>query len=146
MRMITSMEMMISASPAAPLLVHMERAPIRPGEGLSRQEQYRAGRRELLTTSFEEMERNIRTQLAGMLGEAGFDPAREIEGITVNRWGHGYAWLYAGHSDPEYAQDEYPHVRGRQPVGRIRIANSDAGASALVPSAIDQAHRAIEEL
>jgi spermidine dehydrogenase len=135
-----------SASPDEPILVHLERAPIRPDEGLSRREQYRAGRHELLTTPFEDMERAIRAQLAGMLGEAGFDPAREIEAITVNRWGHGYAWRYAGHADPDYAPDEYPHVRGRRPFGRIRIANSDAGARALLPSAIDEAHRAIEEL
>jgi spermidine dehydrogenase len=53
---------------------------------------------------------------------------------------------YTGHADPDYAPDEYPHVRGRRPFGRIRIANSDAGARALLPSAIDQAHRAVEEL
>lgn len=135
-----------AATPDDPMLVHMERAPIRPDEGLTRQQQYRAGRLELLTTSFEDMERAIRTQLAGMLGGVGFDPARDIEAITVNRWGHGYAFAYAGHADPDYASDEYPHVRGRQPFGRIRIANSDAGASAFLPTAIDQAHRAIEEL
>jgi spermidine dehydrogenase len=28
----------------------------------------------------------MRDQLARMLGDAGFDPARDIEGITVNRW------------------------------------------------------------
>jgi len=135
-----------SASPEEPILAHLERAPIRPGEGLSRREQYRAGRRELLATSFEAIERAIRTQLAGMLGDGGFDPALDIEAITVNRWGHGYAWSYAGHADPEYAPDEYPHVRGRRPFGRIRIANSDAGARALLPAAIDEAHRAVEEL
>ena len=27
-----------------------------------------------------------------MLGGTGFDPARDIEGITVNRWAHGYAF------------------------------------------------------
>jgi spermidine dehydrogenase len=135
-----------SAGPDEPILVHMERAPIHPDSGLSRREQYRAGRRELLATSFETMERAIRTQLAGMLGHVGFDPARDIEAITVNRWGHGYAWSYTGHADPEYAPDEYPHVRGRRPFGRIRIANSDAGATALLPAAIDEAYRAVAEL
>lgn len=135
-----------SASPDEPILVHLERAPIQPGKGLSRAEQYRAGRRELLTTSFEDMERSLRRQLAGMLGPTGFDPASDIEAITINRWGHGYAWSYTGHGDPDYAPDAYPHVRGRQPFGRIHIANSDAGATAYVSAAIDQAHRAIEEL
>ena len=114
--------------------------------GLSPQEQYRAGRRELLATSFEDMERAIRTQLAGMLGHAGFDVAREIEAITVNRWGHGYARMYAGHADPDYGPGEAPHLKGRRPFGRIRVANSDAGARAMIQTAIDQAHRAVEEL
>ena len=64
----------------------------------------------------------------------------------VNRWGHGYAWGYAGHADPDYGPDEYPHVRGRRPFGRIRIANSDSGARAMLDAAIDEAHRAVEEL
>jgi spermidine dehydrogenase len=44
------------------------------------------------------------------------------------------------------AADEPPHVIGRARFGRIAVANSDAGARATVDSAIDQAHRAIEEL
>lgn len=35
---------------------------------------------------------------------------------------------------------------GRQPLGRIAIANSDAAASAYTDAAIDQAHRAVREL
>ena len=35
---------------------------------------------------------------------------------------------------------------GRQRHGRIAIANSDAGASAMTESAIDEAHRAVSEL
>ena len=103
----------------------------------------------MLTTSFAAIERNIRKQLAGMLGEGGFDPAREIQGITVNRWAHGYADFYNWLEDPWYGDkdnERYPHVRGRQPFGRIAIANSDAGASAMLESAVDQAYRAIAEL
>jgi hypothetical protein len=37
-------------------------------------------------------------------------------------------------------------VLGRQPFGKIVIANSDAGASAYSNVAIDQAHRAIAEI
>jgi hypothetical protein len=54
----------------------------------------RAGHVELLATSFETFERNIRDQLARVLGPGGFDPARDIEAITVNRWPHGYAYEY----------------------------------------------------
>jgi len=37
-------------------------------------------------------------------------------------------------------------VVGRKPFGSIAIANSDAGASAYTDAAIDQAHRAVQEL
>jgi len=48
----------------------------------------------------------------------------------------------------DLAWDEHnqPHVIGRQPFGRMAIANSDAGAAAYTDSAIDQAHRAIGEI
>jgi spermidine dehydrogenase len=81
-----------------------------------------------------------------MLGPSGFDPARDIEGITVNRWAHGYAYEYESLSDPDWPENERPCVIGRQRFGRISIANSDAGASAYTNVAIDQAYRAVGEL
>jgi len=138
-----------ASDPDDPIVVHLERFPHRPNEGLSVREQHRLGRQELLSTSFAAIERNIRKQLAGTLGEGGFDPARDIQGITVNRWAHGYADFYNWLEDPWYGDkdnERYPHVRGRQPFGRIAIANSDAGASALLESAVEQAYRAIAEL
>ena len=37
-------------------------------------------------------------------------------------------------------------MRARKRFGRIAIANSDAGASAMFESAVEQAHRAVTEL
>jgi spermidine dehydrogenase len=37
-------------------------------------------------------------------------------------------------------------VRARKPFGRITIANSDAGADAMMEVAVEQAHRAVSEL
>ena len=131
------------------ITVHMERFPHRSNAGLTAREQYRAGRYELLSTSFETIERNIRNQLAGMLNDGGFDPAREIEAITVNRWAHGYAYWYNPLFDPvydDYNDERYPHMRARKRFGRITIANSDAGARANIESAIEQGHRAVAEL
>src|SRR6267143_634088 len=48
--------------------------------------------------------------------------------------------------DPDWKEEEKPWVLGRQPFGRIAIANSDAGASAYSNVAIDQAHRAVAEI
>ena len=41
---------------------------------------------------FEAYEREFREHLAGLMGHPGFDPARDVEAITFNRWPHGYAW------------------------------------------------------
>jgi spermidine dehydrogenase len=127
-----------------PILVHMLRTPCKPG--LPEHEQNRVGRSELLNTTFETFERNIREQLARTLGKGGFDPARDITAITVNRWPHGYAPEYNPLFDPDVPEDERPHVIGRAPFGRIAIANSDSGGGAYTDSAIDQGHRAVMEL
>jgi spermidine dehydrogenase len=126
------------------MVLFMLRTPCSPG--LPQRDQNRAGRAELMQTPFSTFERNIRDQLARMLGTAGFDPARDIEGITVNRWAHGYAYSPNPLFDPQWRKGEEPWVVGRQPFGRISIANSDAGASAYTNVAIDQAYRAVEEV
>ncbi len=132
------------ASPKDPILVHMVRTPCKAG--LPEHEQNRAGRAELLQTSFETFERRIRDQLARTLKDGGFDPARDITAITVNRWPHGYAPEYNPLWDPEVAESGMPHVIGRARFGRIAIANSDSGGGAYTDVAIDQGHRAALEL
>jgi spermidine dehydrogenase len=133
-----------SASPAEPILVHMTRTPCKPG--LPEHEQNKAGRTELLNTSFATFERNIREQLGRTLEGGGFDPARDIEAITVNRWPHGYAPEYNPLFDPDVPEDQRANVIGRAPLGRITIANSDSGGAAYTDSAMLQADRAVNEL
>ena len=132
------------AKPEDPAVLFMLRTPCKPG--LPQRDQNRAGRAELMQSPFSKFERNIRDQLARMLGGAGFDPATDIQGITVNRWAHGYAFTPNPLFDPDWKEAEKPWVIGRKPFGRIAIANSDAGASAYTDVAIDQAHRAVHEL
>ena len=131
------------SSPQQPIVLFMLRTPCKPG--LPRREQYRMGRFELISTPFSKFERNIREQLNRALAPAGFDSARDIAAITVNRWAHGYAYEYDPLSDPHWAPEERPCVIGRKQFGRISIANSDAAASAYTNAAIDQAYRAIQE-
>lgn len=131
-------------SPDDPILLQMVRAPTQPG--LTEYEQNKAGRAELLATPFATFERNIRDQLARTLAAGGFDPARDIMAITVNRWPHGYAPEFNPLFEPLLPHDQQPQVIARARFGRIAIANSDAGASAFTDSAIDQAHRAVGEL
>jgi len=120
------------------------RTPCQPG--LSQREQHRLGRVELYDVTFETLERNIRDQLARMLGPGGFDPAEDIDGITIGRWAHGYAYSPNSLFDPDFSDDELPNVVGRKPFGRIAIANSDAGAIAYMDTAINEAYRAVQEL
>ncbi|HVS89929.1 MAG TPA: NAD(P)-binding protein [Candidatus Acidoferrum sp.] len=135
------------SKPEEPMVLFMLRTPCKPG--LPAREQNRAGRYELMQTPFLKFERSIRDQLGRMLGSADFDPARDIEAITVNRWAHGYAYEHNPANalfDPEWKEGEQPWVVGRKTFGRIAIANSDAGASAETDTAIDQAYRAVGEL
>jgi spermidine dehydrogenase len=131
-------------SPQEPILIHLSRTPCKPG--LPAREQHKAGRMELLVTPFAVFERKIREQLARTLAEGGFDPADDIEAITVNRWPHGYGYEYNPLFDPEWADGQQPHILGRRRFGRIAIANSDSGATAYTDVAIDQAYRAVTEL
>jgi spermidine dehydrogenase len=130
--------------PEEPAVLFMLRTPCKPG--LPVRDQNRAGRVELLQTPFSKFEFHIKDQLGRMLASAGFDPEVDIAGITVNRWAHGYAYTPFGLDTPDWKKGQEPWVRGRQPFGRIAIANSDAGASAYTDVAIDQAYRAVNEL
>jgi spermidine dehydrogenase len=133
------------SSPDDSCILHLLRTPCKPG--LTCKEQYRAGRYELLSTPFETFERNVRDQLGRMLSAGGFDPARDIQAITVNRWPHGYAYEYNSLFEPiDRPSSERPCVIGRQPFGRIHVANSDADGHAYTNIAIDQGYRAVAEI
>jgi spermidine dehydrogenase len=131
--------------PEEPIVIHMMKAACRPGRPA--RDQHRMGRMELYNTTFETMERKIRDQLARTLGAGGFDPARDIAAITVNRWPHGYAYEYNSLFDSFWLEGgETPCEVARKSYGRIAIANCDAGAYAYTDEAINQAWRAVEEI
>jgi spermidine dehydrogenase len=139
-----------SKSPDEPMILHLTRVPGEPG--LSAREQFTAGKRDLLGTSFETFERNIRDQLGRMLGAGGFDPARDIAGITVNRWPHGYAYGVDPVTDriafepKQWPEEERSWATASQRFGNISIAASDAASNAMTESAIEEAFRAVSEL
>lgn len=138
-------------TPDEPMTIHLYRIPL-PGGDVPAGEQFRLGRHDLLATSFETMELNIREQLGRMLGEGGFDPARDIKAITVNRWPHGYAVGYDAASDSMnywsegWTDEKRLWLTGRRRFGRIAFANTDADARAMTEAAIEQAHRATLEV
>jgi spermidine dehydrogenase len=133
-------------SPDDPVLLHLSKVVVSGERGVSARDQALAGRRSLMELTFEEMERRIRDMLGRALAEGGFDPARDIEAITCNRWSHGYAYEYMRPWDAFWPDGDLPIVKARKPWGRIAIANSDSGAYAYAHSAIDQAARAVRDL
>ncbi len=139
-----------SQSPDEPVVLHMSHIPLAPG--LPAPEQFRAGRRALLETGFETFEYHVRDLLGRMLGPGGFDPARDIAGITVNRWPHGYAYSVDAESGDvawspkRWLHKHRPWVDARQSIGNIVIAGTDAASNAMTESAIEEAHRAVHEL
>ena len=134
-----------SQTPDDPMILHM--CHVHHSTDIQGPEQWREARRRLLTTSFQQFEHHVRDQLDQALSSAGFDAERDVHAITVNRWPHGYAYSPDLLWEPEYEREEdKPWVKGRQPFGRVAIANSDAGASATTPSAIDQGYRAVQEI
>jgi spermidine dehydrogenase len=136
-------------TPDEPMALQLYRTPLAPG--LPAPEQWKKGMLELQITTFEVFERKIRDQLGRMLGGGGFDPARDIEAITVNRWPHGYIFFQDPTTDevawtPDWPVQERPWLRARRPFGRIAIANCDAANYAMAEASFSEAHRAIREV
>ena len=123
-------------TPNDPCVIQMVSCPYGETIGAPALEQYREARHKMLSLEFKDYEDEIRAHLGGMLPKELFDFDRDVESITVNRWAHGYTVNGPGDSVE----------KGRQPFGRITIANSDSGAYANMKIAIDMASRAVKEL
>lgn len=131
--------------PTEPIVLHMSKSLCKPG--LPIRLQHIAGRGEIYSTSFEAIERHIRTDLRRVLGAGGFDPARDIVGLTVNRWPHGYAYQYNSLFDDFWRDGgEQPCAVARRPYGRLAVANADSAAYSYTDASIDHAYRAVQEV
>jgi spermidine dehydrogenase len=126
------------------MVLHMVHVPGAPNSGLDARAQFRAGRNKLYAMTFADFEARIRDELDRMLGPGGFSAARDILAITVNRWSHGYSYVANSLFDGDDYEATLHLARGT--VGRVAIANSDAGGDAYAHIAIDQAARAVREL
>ena len=122
-----------SRNPDEPIVLHLEFCPSLYGSDLDMVERFRMGRYELLSMTFEDIERQTREQLNRILGPYGFDATSDIAAITVNRWPHGYA-------------GGQHHRAARKSIGNVAIANSDASGEAMAEAAISMAYRAVAEL
>jgi len=134
-----------SMEPDQPMVLHMCHVPwVTDIQG---PDQWRVGRGQMLSMPYEDYERHVIDQLESALAGYDFVAERDIAAITVNRWSHGYAYAPEFIWEPTYAMEaDKPWIIGRQPIGRIHIANSDAGASATTNAAISQAYRAVQEI
>ena len=104
--------------------------------GEPRREQFREARYRMLGLQFKDYEQEIRSHLSGMFPRELFNFDRDVASISVNRWAHGYSDGGPGDSTRI----------GRQPFGRITIANCDSAASSDAKTAMMMGHRAVNEL
>lgn len=139
-------EYRFSSDPAQPVLVHFGRGPA----SLVPSENPRAGAAEaravLEEKTFEDAEREMRSVMGRALADGGFDPARDIEAITVNRWPHGYAYEYMRPADKFWPEGPLPSDIASRRHGRIAFAGTDAAMSPWAHVAMDEGHRAVHEL
>ena len=113
--------------------------------GLERKEQGAVGRAELLSTSFTDYERQIREQMTIMFSAGGFDPAKDIAGIILNRWGHAYVNPDLGFMFGADGNIAPPDVI-REPYGRIAIGHSELRGHQYWSGAAGEGRRAVEAL
>ena len=122
-------------SPDEPCVIQMICCPYGT-EGAPLREQFKEARYKMLALQFSDYEKEIRQHLTGMLPKEAFDFDRDVASISVNRWAHGYSRGGPGDSTRI----------GRQPFGRITVANTDSAPGADAKVAIMMAHRAVNEL
>ncbi|NQY68715.1 MAG: hypothetical protein HRT72_13455 [Flavobacteriales bacterium] len=126
-----------------PIVINMIYVPYGDTHGVAPRDQFKEGRTRLLSMSFDDFEKEIKTHLSGMLEGTDFDANKDIESITVNRWSHGYAWPGIRLFEADLKDNAKV---GRKKFGRITIANSDSAAKAIMYAAVSQAKRAVEEI
>jgi spermidine dehydrogenase len=132
-----------TSSPDDPCAIQMIGCPFGETVGAPPIEQFREARYRMLELQFEDYEKEIREHLSGMLPKGLFEFDRDVESISVNRWAHGYVYGGSSLHDPDMPEMAR---RGRQPFGRITIANIDSGLSSYLHVAVTQAWRAVNEL
>ena len=123
-------------TPDDPCALQMISCPYSEEVGVSRGDQYKEARQRMLSEQLTDYEKDIRGHLTGMLSAKHFNFDRDVAGITVNRWAHGYA--VAGPGDSARV--------GRQPFGRLAIANADSAPAADAIEAMRMGIRAVHEL
>jgi len=156
--MYTGGEFGFSCNIRRPMVFPTYRPPLDPGKpavltfyapvvypNLPAREQSVRGRLEVFSTPFVDYERRIRSQMVTLFGSAGFDPTRDIAGITLNRWGHAYVVPEPGFF---FGKDGKPSNSDvvRQNVGPIAFASAELNGMQTFVGAVKESHRAVDQL
>lgn len=109
--------------------------------GLPFPQQCTSARMQLFGLSFADIEAGVRAQFTKMFSSAGFDAARDIAGITANRWGHAYVvsppgFFFGTHGQPA------PRERLRQRFHRMAFSHSELTGAQMWETAADEGQRA----
>ena len=131
-------------SPDSPTVLTLKILYTYPGK--STEQQGHLGRAELISVPFREYERQIRQQFNAMFARSGFDAARDIAGIILNRWGHAYLSPAPGFFFGKDGKPAPGDVLRAAPFGRIAFANTDLSGVADHRSSIIEADRAVGQL
>ena len=95
----------------------------------------------LFATSYAEYERRVKSQLAEILSPYGFDPATDIAGIVLNRWGHARVTQPPGFY---YGPQGVPSPREvvEKGYGRVIMAHSELNGAQNLRGAFQHGARA----
>lgn len=131
-------------SPDSPIVLNLKVLYSYPG--FSTEEQGNRGRGELMGTSFRDYEKQIREQFSEMFSGVGFNAARDIAGIILNRWGHAYLSPQPGFFFGREGQPAPREILRAAPFGRIAFANTDLAGAMDHRYSILEAQRAVGQL
>ena len=113
-------------------------------------EQGKKARTEMMRMTFDDYEVLLRQELRDVLGDAGFDPAEDIEGIAINRWGHAEVICYPGFAFGSGSSDEpvpgVPIYDAGQRFGRIAFAHTDLNGYADNQGTTRISRKAVDDL
>lgn len=114
-----------------------------PGVPLARQ--MSEGRWKLFGTTFFDFEKELRRQMLEQFGAHGFDPAKDIAGIVLNRWGHARlvqppGFYFGGEDGPS------PREVVENGYGRVAIGHSELNGHQNWSGGVAQGYRAAEQV
>ena len=115
-------------------------------QGFNAQQQSRLGQYEMLGKSYIQYEREIREQMVRMFSSGGFDPATDIAGIILNRWGHAYVTPTPGFFYSKDGGSGYADIIKSTPFGKISFGHSELRGYQHWGTAAAEGSRAVDQI